>query len=367
VKKRKINSFLVINPFGIGDVLFSTPLIRLLKEKYPDALVYYLCNKKTAPVIRTNPCIADVFVYERSEFAAEQKASWWKGFVKYWNFIASIRSKRIDACIDLSLNTPFGFFALAAGIKLRYGLNFKNRGIFLNRKLALAGFSGKHVAEHYLDVLKLLEIEPRSLRMEVYPSPQSAQWADEFTSGLKIPAGVPVIGIAPCGGDAFGKDAFIKRWPGDSFSSLINKLAAELKAVIFIFAGPAEKADVAVIINGIRDKANVFDLSSLSLEQTIAMTAKCGLFISNDTGPLRFADAMGKKLIALFGPVDEKVYGPYPFDAGRAVVLKKDLPCRPCYRGFRLKQCVSDKKCLRDISVDEVMNAVRVLLKRKDK
>jgi len=70
-----------------------------------------------------------------------------------------------------------------------------------------------------------------------------------------------------------------------------------------------------------------------------------------------------KKIVALFGPVDEKVYGPYPPEAHRTIVLTKALPCRPCYRDFRLSGCQRNKQCLSDISVDEVFAAVVHLLK----
>lgn len=355
-------AFLVINPFGIGDVLFSTPLVRELKETFPAARIYYLCNAKTAPVIASNPCVNGVFVYERDEFVSEGKKSFLKGLKKYWDFISSIRAKKIDTCLDLSLNTPYGFFAWAAGIRLRCGLNFKNRGVFLNRKLDMPGFVSKHVADYYMDVLGLIGIEPRQRRMEVYPTARASAWADEFAVSGALSGKNLVVGIAPCGGAAFGKDAGIKRWPRGHFTELSNRLIGEFGAVILMFAGPSEQKDVADIISGIKHKSRVLDLSRLSLEETIAMTAKCGLFIANDTGPLRFADAMGKKIIALFGPVDEKIYGPYPFEEGRTVVLKKDMPCRPCYRNFRLAECANSKKCLSGITVDEVLNAVKTLL-----
>jgi ADP-heptose:LPS heptosyltransferase len=88
------------------------------------------------------------------------------------------------------------------------------------------------------------------------------------------------------------------------------------------------------------------------------------LFIGNDTGPLRFADGLHKKIVALFGPVDEKVYGPYPMQEGRTIVLSKQLACRPCYRNFRLAACSSDRACLRSITVQEVFSAAQKLLGR---
>ena len=107
-----LESFLIINTFGIGDVLFSTPLIRNLKEFYPQSRIYYLCNKKTAPILRSNPLIHKTFVYERDEFVEAGKESFWKGLKKYLIFLSEIKKEKIDVALDLSLNTPFGFSSL---------------------------------------------------------------------------------------------------------------------------------------------------------------------------------------------------------------------------------------------------------------
>ncbi|MDD5079056.1 MAG: glycosyltransferase family 9 protein [Candidatus Omnitrophica bacterium] len=355
-------SFLVINTFGIGDVLFSTPLLRNLHNNFPKAKIYYLCNKKTAPLLRMHPLIEKVFVYERDEFVKEQKKSFVGGLKKYCQFIFDIRKEHIDCAIDLSLNAPFGFFALLAGIKKRYGLNYKNRSRFLNRTIKIDGFIDKHVVDYYLDTLKLLDSPIKRCNLEVYTDDASKAWAGEFLSQNGISKEQFVIGIAPCGGDAFGKDNCLRRWPPEQFSLLIDWLAEEYNVKIFIFAGPKEKNDVIGIISPVKHKKAVFDLSDLTLEETVALVERCQLFISNDSGILRFADGLNKKIVALYGPIDEKVYGLYPYDQKRTIVLKKDMPCRPCYNKFRLSPCNNDRRCLRDITVDVVMQAVRRLL-----
>jgi len=352
-------SFLVINVFGIGDVLFSTPLLRNLRDNFTTAKIYYLCNKKTASLLQNHPLIEKVFVYERDEFVAAQKKSFFALIRKYWQFISEIRRERIECAIDLSLNAPFGLFALLAGIKKRYGLNYKNRSRFLNRTVKIDGFIDKHVADYYLDALKLLDIPVKRCHLEVYTDNDSKAWAGEFLNQNGI-SGNQFIGIAPCGGAAFGKDAFIKRWPADKYPVLIDKLIAEFKAKIFIFAGPQEKSDVEKILSLVQHKDSCFEFTAATLPQTIALVERCNLFIGNDTGPLRFADALDKKTIAIFGPVDDNVYGLYP-KRKTAVVIKKDMPCRPCYQKFRLAPCRDSRKCLNDISFEDVMSAVKEL------
>jgi len=363
--QEKIRSFLVINPFGIGDVLFSTPLLRNIKDNYPESEIYYLCNKKTGPVIKNNPLIKKAFIYERDDFVNAQKRSWFAWFKKFNGFISEIRKEDIDVCLDLSLNSQYAFFAMMAGIRKRYGLDYKGRGVFLSRKVRIPGFVDKHVADYYLDVLRFIGITPKKTALEVFADAQSRAWADAFMTTHNIAADAVVVGIAPCGGDAFGKDAGIKRWPAIKFAELIDRLTGEFKAKVFIFAGPKEKEDLAEITDSLKIRNGVYEFSDATLAETIALVDKCRVFIGNDTGPLRFADGLRKKLVAIFGPVDENVYGPYPFEADRTAVIKKDMPCRPCYNKFRLSACKNERRCMNDISVDTVTQAVKRLLTEK--
>jgi len=359
-------SFLVINPFGIGDVLFSTPLIRNLKDNFPQSEFYYLCNKRAEPIIKNYPLINKSFVYERDEFEAVRKRSKLQWFSKYLKFISDIRKERIDISIDLSLNSQFGFLARAWGIRERLGLDYKGRGRFLTKKVKIEGFEDKHVAEYYLDLLGLLRLSPESYPMEVYTDKESKLWVDNFIEQNRISNKDLIIGVAPCGGEAFGDKAYVKRWPPDKFSLLIRRLIDDYKAKIFIFAGPKEKKETFDILSKIESKKACFEFTGCSLNKIIALVDRCNLVVANDTGPLRFANALGKKIIALFGPVDDKVYGLYPNDPLKHNVIKKDLACRPCYKKFRLPDCPYNRKCLNDITVDEVFNAVASLLQNKN-
>ena len=357
-----MRSILVVNPFGIGDVLFSTPLLRNIQINFPNAKIYYLCNKRSAALIKIHPLISKIFVYERDEFVKESKKSIFSGWLKYWRFIQELRKERIDCALDLSLNTQFSFFALLAGIKKRYGLDYKKRSFFLTNKIEITGFNAKHVADYYLDVLRMLNVPIKTCNLEVYTDSASDKWAESFLKENDISDKQSVIGIAPCGGEAFGKDSYLRRWPHEKFSQLIDKLVEVYAGTIFIFAGPKEKHDVSAITDALKHKSKVFDFSECSLEKTVSLVKRCDLFISNDSGLLRFADGLNKKIIALYGPIDEKVYGPYLSDE-RSIVIKKDLPCRPCYNNFRLQPCSRDRECLKSISVEEVFDAASSILK----
>jgi len=245
-----------------------------------------------------------------------------------------MRRCNIQVCLDLSLNTQYGLYAYLAGIHRRYGLDYRNRCVFLNRKIAIDGFHDRHVADYYLSVAKFLGIEAIRYPMSIGLPGSEVDWARRWIEEQGIPASQPIIGIAPCGGDSFGPNAHIRRWPPEYYAMLIKYLRKAYGAAIFVFAGPKESQDVRGIIAASGYDKGVYDLSNTTLGQTIALISRCCLFIGNDTGALRFADALQKKIIAFYGPADDIVYGPYPPDNGRSVVLKKNLPCRPCYKKF---------------------------------
>jgi heptosyltransferase-2 len=97
-----------------------------------------------------------------------------------------------------------------------------------------------------------------------------------------------------------------------------------------------------------------------SLEILPAIIKNCNLLITNDGGPMHMAAALGIKSVSVFGPVSEVAYGPYPASS-QHLVVKQDMECRPCYKNFRLSVCDKDKECLKQVSVEAVLEAAVTL------
>jgi ADP-heptose:LPS heptosyltransferase len=252
--------------------------------------------------------------------------------------------------------------SIFAGIRQRLGFNYKKRGRFLTHRLELEGYENRHVIEYYLDLLKFLSIEPKSKNLSLFvPEINKAR-----SRGILRRAGFAdkdlVIGIAAGAGASWGKDAALKHWPASRFAQLADRLSNELGARIVVLGDGSERPISDVIVNSMRRKA--LDLTGkTTLEELIATIGVLNLLITNDGGPLHIAVAQGVKTVSIFGPVDPKVYGPYPFDASRHIVLKKNLDCSPCYRGFHLTQCERDRECLKLIDVQEAFASVCKLIK----
>jgi ADP-heptose:LPS heptosyltransferase len=140
---------------------------------------------------------------------------------------------------------------------------------------------------------------------------------------------------------------------------LADKIIEERQAKIAIMGDFLETEIARRIIKNM--KHEVLDLSGkTTIGELSALLSKMKLVITNDGGPLHMAVALGIKTVSIFGPVDERVYGPYP-PSQEHVVIKKDIPCRPCYQNFKMPECPSNRECINSISIEDVLYAVRRL------
>ncbi len=353
----KYDKILIINIFGIGDVLFTTPLIKNLKLENPSISIGYMCNKRALGVLESNPCINKFHIYERDEFHQESKKSKAKYFNKAREFFKEIKREEYQAVIDISLNTYMGSMCRYAGILKRVGFNYKNRGKFLTNKVDLLGYQDRHVLEHYLDLLTLLDVPIKEKEMELHIPQEDTDWADGFRRENSL-ENKPIVGIVPGGGASWGKEAYFKRWSSQNYAKLADYLIEKYGAGIILFG---DKTDVA-LCQEVQEKMT-FDATlacgKATITQFASLSQKCNVVVVNDGGPLHICVAAKAKTVSIFGPVDHNVYGPYPKDGHEVVV--SDIVCRPCYRNFRKADC-THLLCLKTIEVQHVCRKVEQFL-----
>lgn len=348
---------LIINIFGIGDVLFTTPLIKNIKANIPDAFIGYIANQRAAAVLEDNPNIDKVIVYERDEYRDVCRESKIGFLRKIKGTLQAIKEDHYDLVIDLSLNSYASFFMWLIGIPKRLGFNYKNRSPFLTKKVPLEGYEGRPVAEYYLSLLKELNLQVHTRQLELVIKREDRQWAEDFLvqHGLLRDS---VIGIVPGGGASWGKDAVYKRWPQEKYAKLADKIIENFSTRIILLGDKTEE-DLCKGIEDLMKQKTVQACGKTSLGQCAALMERCTLVIVNDGGPLHIAVASGVKTVSLFGPVDEDVYGPYPRDDHR--IVTKTIACRPCYRQFRRASC-DHISCLNQIEIEDVFNRVEECL-----
>ena len=355
-----MKKILIINPFGIGDVLFTTPVIRALKQEYPDSFIGYWSNLRVKPILESNPGINKIFALSRGDLNKIYQESFFQGIWLAIKLAWEIKKEHFDICLDLSLDHRYSLLAKIIGIRQRIGFNYKGRGRFLTKRVDLAGYQEKHVVEYYAELLKFLNISAQDKSLYLRVSPESELKAKDMLAAVGIEETDCVVGIAPGAGGSWGKDASYKHWPVLKFVQVADRVAAELKAKIIILGDESESSLAEVMVQVMRNKP--IDLTGkTSLDILPAIIKNCNLLITNDGGPMHLAVAVGARSVSVFGPVSEKVYGPFPPSA-KHIVLKWDMVCRPCYKNFRMPVCENDRECLRQVSVGAVFDAAARLL-----
>ncbi len=358
---KECRKILIANIFGVGDVLFTTPLIRNIKEQRPDAVIGYLGNRRTEELLRCHPLIDKIFVYERDEFEMTLRQSKWLWLRKVRDLTGNIRRENYDAALNLSLNPNLTFLMWAAGIKRRIGFAYKNRGAFLTTRIPLKGYESKHVVEYYLDALSRLGCEPGHRPLEMFVPSDDVRWARDYLEGRGLFTGGGGVAIVPGGGASWGRDAGYKRWPAECYAQLTDKIIEKFKLAVILLGSPRER-ELCERVAGLASYPVCAELAGkTTLMRFAALLKECRLAVVNDGGPLHVAVAAGTKTVSLFGPVDEKVYGPYPRDGHR--VITGGVACRPCYRRFRMPGC-QHHLCLHTIDPDDVLLAVEEMLEQ---
>ncbi len=354
----QVNKILIINPHGIGDVLFTTPVISNLHRAYPQARIVYIGNRRTAALLSRNPKINKVWPYERDEFIAVYRRNPIAFMRKWIDFVQDIRKERFDCVFDFSLNSAFGFAAFICGIPKRIGYDYRGRGRFLTHKMILQGYENRHVIEYYLDLLRHVGVSAVDAEMELPLTAEDAAWALAWMKQNGIDQGKPLVAVIPGGGASWGTQAKNKRWPAVSYADLVSKIIADLNVAV-ILMGDAQEEQLCADVARLSSFPLYSAVGQTSIVQMAALLKQCRMAVVNDGGPLHVAVASGVKTVSIFGPVDEHVYGPFPMDGHR--VVKKGLPCQPCYRRFRQASC-THLSCLKDLSVEDVFNQIERLL-----
>ena len=353
---------LIVNPFGIGDVLFTTPLVRAVRHAFPDCSLAYFCNRRSERILRESPHLNEVFVHERDEWVQLWRISRWRCLLTLVRLLRRIRRRRFDLVIDLSLGERYSFILMLLGVRQRIGFDYRRRGRWLTERLAIHGYHDEHVVEYYRKLLHLMGIVLPDASLELCLSEQDARWADQWLREHRLDDAKLLVGIVPAGGVSWGVDAPFRRWSFEGFAQVGDVLVERYGARVLLF-GESSDGSVCQTVAALM-KQPALDLSGqTSLGQFVGLLRRLDLVICNDGGPLHLAVSQGVNTVSVFGPVDPRVYGPYPPAPSRhRVVCREELACRPCYHQFKLPPCPYERACLMTIEPAEVLDACVELL-----
>jgi len=337
-------SVLVVRPCCIGDVLQSTALVGALRRALPDARLGYAVGPWSRPVLEGNPNL-DVLVDTGAVVGGRKPTP--RAFL---GLVRRLRKGQWDACFVLERSPLFGLAAWMAGIPDRIGLDSAGRGFALTWRVPLR--PRRQEAEAALDLARAVGLDTSDARTEFHPVERDRQEVER----LALPTDRPYVCLAPGGGVNPGTELTAKRWDAERFGALAVRLTAHGYRPLLIGGPPDhEAAEMArAASNG-----TATDLCGrLSLTAVGALLQRSRLLVSNDTGVMHLAAAVGTPVVGLFGPTDPALYAPYGVHHR---IIWHPRTCSPCFlQKERPPDCLLD--CMKTISVDEVEAAALDLL-----
>jgi lipopolysaccharide heptosyltransferase II len=336
---------LVVKPSALGDVLLTTPMLDALRRRFPGAAIHYAVGQYARPAIDGHPEIAHVVDCGpgigrdgRSLLALARR----------------IRAGRYDICLVLERSPLFAALPFLAGVGVRAGIDSAGRGFALNVRVPWD--ESLHEADLYLSVATAIGCPTGDLHVRFVPGPAARAAVDHFWR--EQAPGDRVVAIAPGGGINPGMDLPEKRWLPERFAALADRLVDQEQVTIAIVGGPLDRASCDAMRAAMSAPA-LDRCGQGTFEELGALLQKCALYVGNDSGPMHLAVAVNCPVVAIFGPTDVGLYGPYRAQA-RAVHLA--VPCSPCFVHGHFPPCPNHHLCMRDLDVVMVFGACHDLL-----
>lgn len=278
-------NILIVRTDRIGDVILTTPAIAAVRAHYPKSRITVLVSAATRELVDGNPNIDEVLVDDRRGA--------YRGVFNFWRLVMMVRSKKFDLAIIFHTKKRTNLLCFLAGIKNRVGYRDKNFGSLLTEGVKDDRHLGeKHESKYCLDLLKSLGVNPSQSDPYLPVRPDAGRWIDQWVTDNRL-TGIKLIAVHAGASDPD------RCWPVESFASLIDRLSqlAGCKVVVF---GAGHALEVAKRLKTLCVQP-YFDLTGqTSIAQTVALMKRSHLLISNDSGPVHIAAAVGIYVISLF-------------------------------------------------------------------
>jgi lipopolysaccharide heptosyltransferase II len=322
-------------------VLLSTPVIKAVRDAYPKSYIAFMARPYARDIVEGNPCLDEVIIHDKDG-----------GIFKIFSFVCDLRKKKFDIALVLHPTRRTHLIIFLAGIPERIGYD-KKWGFLLTKRLPhFKQFGLKHEIDYTLDIIKLMGVESKDHTLYMPIKTGSEIKIKKLFDDNGIKERDPVIAINP------GASCPSKKWPPENFSRVCDELAKRYSAKIVVISDINDKPFAAKVVLGMAKPA--VDLSGkTSVSDLASVLKRARLFISNDSGPVHIACAVGTPVIAIFGRSDRGLsperWGP---SGGRDIVLHKYVGCKECYA----HECKNGFKCLDAVTPDDVIEAAAKIL-----
>ncbi len=332
-----ISRLVVRAPNWLGDAVLALPAMAAVRQAFADSELTIAGPASVAALYREH---TDAHPDRVLDLPDARRAA-----------IAALAAGKFDAGILFPNSFRSAWELRRAGVPERWGYATAGRRALLTRRARQTRGGLQHHSDYFRALVRGLDVPCDDVPPRLMASPASLERADALLATTGRPARGPVIGFAP--GAAYGQ---AKQWPPDRVAAVMARLVAERGATCAIVGASHDRPATREIESWLRAhapdaRAHVVDLvGRTSLGVLAGVATRCAVFVSNDSGAMHVAAAVGRPVVAIFGPTDERVTHP----VGRHEVLAEPVFCRPCH----LRDCPIDHRCMKRISIDRVFDAV---------
>jgi len=340
--KQPPKNIIVRMPNWIGDVVMATPVLSDLRAKFKNAKITVMCQSNVAAILKSDPNIDKVYSYV--------KPNGWIHRAVHLDVVDQLKRGKYDLGILLTNSFSSTWWFFLGQVQNRIGYRGKFRDFLLKRAVPIPkDIEKQHLVITYKMLLQPLGIPLSNTLPKLYVVNEETLSAIHLLENLGINLKTnTIIGINP--GAAYGS---AKCWLPERFKVLNKRLLEDPNVYLIYFGDQAGTSLVDEICQGM-DKRVINLAGKTTIRGLMALIQKCSVFLTNDSGPMHIASALGTKLVALFGSTSDVKTGPF----GNNKIIHKHVECSPCYK----RVCPIDFRCMTKISVEEVFQEIQKLL-----
>lgn len=313
----EIKRICIIKPSALGDVVQTLPVLSVLKHRFPKAKISWVINNSMVELLLNHPHIDEVIPFLR------------RGTFKDWRALLSrLNRSKFDLVFDLQGLLRTGVMTLATRAPLRIGLETAREGSHLACHQLLSDTSRQVPANHrYWRIAEELGLGESRIDASIDIAPQAQNWAQDITSEISG----PIIAVQA------GAKWITKRWPVEQFARVLGNAMREFNASVLLLGSPDESDLNERLLNLIHGQPelgtsnkNVRNLcSKTSLQQLAAILKRADTVLTNDSGPMHLAAALGTPVVGLFTCTSSVISGP---PGASHKLIQAQVPCAASYK-----------------------------------
>ena len=344
---------LILKPCCLGDVLFTTPLVAAVRQRYPDVHITFGVTAWARPMVSSNRHLDEVWTLPER---------WTVG--SFHATLQSLHQRPVDLVIVPDRSPLLSLLVALARIPVRVGLDSQGRGFGYTHAVPVPD-TLLHEADLYNLLAPALDIAAVERRLHFHIPPEARQQAAHILATIRALAAQShgerrrLLVVHVGGGINPGMTLARKRWLPERWAIVLEQLYATYRVQIVLVGGPSDAEAVQAVRTHL-SIPHVALVQAWAWSALAAFLAQADLFLGHDTGMLHLACAVGTPVVAIFGPSDPQMYGPY---GATSLTLWQPTPASPCFQqGSAPPDCPCQHQCMRNIEPQAVYQAAAHLL-----